>query len=56
LAHVEDARGEIFERFAVEELAYRVIDAAEGATGHRLIVHEPLSPCRSMRPAAAPAV
>jgi hypothetical protein len=43
-AHVEDARREIVERFAVEELAY-----------HRLIVHKPLSPCRPMRPAAAPA-
>jgi hypothetical protein len=31
-AHVEDARREIVERFAVEELAYRVIDAAEGTT------------------------
>jgi hypothetical protein len=49
---VEGARREIIERFVVEEWAYRIIDAAEAATGHRLIVHEPLSPGRPLRPTA----
>jgi hypothetical protein len=48
--HVEDVRRKIAQRFAVEELAHLVIDAAEAATGHRLIIHEPLSPVRPMRP------
>jgi hypothetical protein len=54
--HVEDVRGRIVQRFLAEELAHRVIDAAKGATGHRLILHEPLSPVRPMRPVAEPSV
>jgi hypothetical protein len=50
--HVEGVRRKIVERLVVEELAHRVIDAAEAATGHRLIGHEPLSSVRPMRPAA----
>jgi hypothetical protein len=52
--HVERVRGKIVQRFVVEEMAHRVIDAAEAATGHRLIAHEPLSPCRPMRPQDPP--
>jgi hypothetical protein len=55
-AHVEDARREIVERFLIEEWAHRVIDTAEAAPGHRLIVHKPLSECRPMRAPAAAAV
>jgi hypothetical protein len=50
--HVEDIRHKVAQRFVVEELAHRIIDAAEAATGHRLIGHEPLSPVRPMRAAA----
>jgi hypothetical protein len=53
---VEAVRGKIAQRLVVEEWAHRVIDAAEAATGHRLIVHEPLSAVRPMRPAAPAAV
>jgi hypothetical protein len=53
--HVEDIRRKVVERLVVEEWAHRVIDAAEAATGHRLIVHEPLSSVRPMRPAATAA-
>jgi hypothetical protein len=50
--HVEDIRHKIAQRFVVEELAHRIIDAAEAATGHRTTVHEPLSAVRPMRAAA----